>query len=1087
MDNTKQKRQSGYESVLDGFASELGSTLDDLDFDWDSPSAAGANGRMANEVDDFSKAQNHCISTTQYILWGTEKPRSKRQVKHPNLIPLSQYKTNKETAQEEGRKYRRGSKSKKKHGGGIFNKIASGLTRKPTRKLLVDNKELEVSSPITKSGSIHSDDSSESDLSVSQCDSESVDSIEVQTQTTSSSQLESIPEVEGGSDNPPRPTPAPRRGTPSPNPGSRPDSPDFKPSPARIPEISATAPPENEKQETSAKPLVISGETPNISTIVTSSDEKQEIPAILSPNVENLDPGSVKSLDHLGLPELKSSDRTSSHESVGSASSTGSVHSEEHGETADVTMVEVMSEVAHTNPTYPVIEEVIEPPPLEPSLLKRNKTLKWSGTRKAPALIREFTRRQKRKQKQSESSPTKSAESQKAPKPSPRKKKIESQSSESNDLGMHSDDSFSDITALDIQPIEQKSEKNKRDSAFIVLSSLLPPAPKLRRTYSSKVRAYLQKMGTNVNNALGFAVTQFVEQSLKNKEQRPLVLLHDVRSFLTDIKRYLISNPHLGLVKKIQKIVNYSSTVDVEGAVDDALDKLVLYPLHSLIYKCLVIDYTRSGQLKDLEEAIALAKTKTNQELGIRDTVVPPDAESLSLIKGHFAQLQRTYSPYFKLKELLAAVTKIYQSTKDLRVDDGSSKAIGADDFLPLLVYSIVHCDFVAADIEAQYIDGLLDPALLVGEGGYYLTTLISAVQVVFSMKRKETSLPSISDLQGFLKVGISPINEDSNKRLKKPDDDVVLHKTLHVPPAMTARNLCHMITRKFNIEAPDDYCLHVVANGIAHPLEPNECPQLVKMDLLTQFSATAFYFSYQRKNPKQDQPAQENNNTFEELGDIPEDQSKLVSNDPVPTLSSPKDQLSLVNEDSVPSPKNEEHVSSPKKEESFSSPKKEENFSSSQKEDNVSSQTGENILPEVSVVDMLEGKEDVPEEGLSQEDGEKDEEDNNPSFSQEDESQHLLITQDHAYSLSEEHLPSIATDKNIVKIKSLTPSHSSRQSNQPNTSFAYDLQRIRSCSSIEDVFTPVTQGMSHANSQISVASLTEFFEHKATTPSLPN
>uniref|UniRef100_F7AK80 VPS9 domain-containing protein n=1 Tax=Ciona intestinalis TaxID=7719 RepID=F7AK80_CIOIN len=336
----------------------------------------------------------------------------------------------------------------------------------------------------------------------------------------------------------------------------------------------------------------------------------------------------------------------------------------------------------------------------------------------------------------------------------------------------------------------------------------------------------------------------------KNKEQRPLVLLHDVRSFLTDIKRYLISNPHLGLVKKIQKIVNYSSTVDVEGAVDDALDKLVLYPLHSLIYKCLVIDYTRSGQLKDLEEAIALAKTKTNQELGIRDTVVPPDAESLSLIKGHFAQLQRTYSPYFKLKELLAAVTKIYQS-----IDDGSSKAIGADDFLPLLVYSIVHCDFVAADIEAQYIDGLLDPALLVGEGGYYLTTLISAVQVVFSMKRKETSLPSISDLQvvvnnWHLMVGINATflgNEDSNKRLKKPDDDVVLHKTLHVPPAMTARNLCHMITRKFNIEAPDDYCLHVVANGIAHPLEPNECPQLVKMDLLTQFSATAFYFSYQQ------------------------------------------------------------------------------------------------------------------------------------------------------------------------------------------------------------------------------------------------
>uniref|UniRef100_H2Z298 Ras-associating domain-containing protein n=1 Tax=Ciona savignyi TaxID=51511 RepID=H2Z298_CIOSA len=64
----------------------------------------------------------------------------------------------------------------------------------------------------------------------------------------------------------------------------------------------------------------------------------------------------------------------------------------------------------------------------------------------------------------------------------------------------------------------------------------------------------------------------------------------------------------------------------------------------------------------------------------------------------------------------------------------------------------------------------------------------------------------------------------------------------------MTARNLCQMITRKFNIPQPEDYCLHVIVNDEAHPLEEKECPQLVKMDLLTQFPPTAFYFSFQRK-----------------------------------------------------------------------------------------------------------------------------------------------------------------------------------------------------------------------------------------------
>ena len=59
-----------------------------------------------------------------------------------------------------------------------------------------------------------------------------------------------------------------------------------------------------------------------------------------------------------------------------------------------------------------------------------------------------------------------------------------------------------------------------------------------------------------------------------------------------------------------------------------------------------------------------LAKNKSNQDLGIRPTLIPPNAESLEVIKGYFARLQNTYSPYYKLKELLMAVTKIYESSE---------------------------------------------------------------------------------------------------------------------------------------------------------------------------------------------------------------------------------------------------------------------------------------------------------------------------------------------------------------------------------------------------------------------------------------
>lgn len=60
---------------------------------------------------------------------------------------------------------------------------------------------------------------------------------------------------------------------------------------------------------------------------------------------------------------------------------------------------------------------------------------------------------------------------------------------------------------------------------------------------------------------------------------------------------------------------------------------------------------------------------------------------------------------------------------------------LGADDFLPLFVWVLVQSGFIAAEIEAEYMWGLLHPSLLSGEGGYYLTTLSSAVHVLKNFK----------------------------------------------------------------------------------------------------------------------------------------------------------------------------------------------------------------------------------------------------------------------------------------------------------------------------------------------------------------
>lgn len=62
-------------------------------------------------------------------------------------------------------------------------------------------------------------------------------------------------------------------------------------------------------------------------------------------------------------------------------------------------------------------------------------------------------------------------------------------------------------------------------------------------------------------------------------------------------------------------------------------------------------------------------------------------------------------------------------------------------DFLPVLIYVLVQCGIVAAEIEADFMWGLIHPSLLNGEGGYYLTSLSSAVLALKNFKNMQGSL----------------------------------------------------------------------------------------------------------------------------------------------------------------------------------------------------------------------------------------------------------------------------------------------------------------------------------------------------------
>lgn len=96
-------------------------------------------------------------------------------------------------------------------------------------------------------------------------------------------------------------------------------------------------------------------------------------------------------------------------------------------------------------------------------------------------------------------------------------------------------------------------------------------------------------------------------------------------------------------------------------------------------------------------------------------------------------RLQEAELPLAKLDYLLTIINTVIDATSHSR-----GNALGADDFLPLLVYIVAKCGFIGAEIEAEFMWCLLQPSMLSGEAGYYLTALCSAVHVLKSFITSE-------------------------------------------------------------------------------------------------------------------------------------------------------------------------------------------------------------------------------------------------------------------------------------------------------------------------------------------------------------
>jgi len=341
-------------------------------------------------------------------------------------------------------------------------------------------------------------------------------------------------------------------------------------------------------------------------------------------------------------------------------------------------------------------------------------------------------------------------------------------------------------------------------------------------TVGSSIRSFALDLAQQKSTTFAQNIENFIQCTCDSKETNPQVVMRNMRQFMSGMKNYLVKHGEKGFDKEVERERNKlkcTEFLNLDAILEGVMHRLVVTPLKPHLDKLFMNYYSKSGALELLADNVIYANTRPPAELAIKPKLTLPSEIAIKTIEEYLQRLQRADSPLEKLEYLLTAIATIFNSVKTATINGGKSNslALGADDFLPLFVWVLVKTKFVTAEIEAEYMWGLLHPSLLSGEGGYYLTTLSSAVHVLKNFKSSTTEerISSIPKSDCVLKVVVP--NEMHGS---------ILTKTLPVRPHMTTKDVCKIIAHKARITNPQDYALYKLVNGEETILTDNECPQ---------------------------------------------------------------------------------------------------------------------------------------------------------------------------------------------------------------------------------------------------------------------
>ncbi|XP_051502631.1 ras and Rab interactor 3-like [Myxocyprinus asiaticus] len=321
-------------------------------------------------------------------------------------------------------------------------------------------------------------------------------------------------------------------------------------------------------------------------------------------------------------------------------------------------------------------------------------------------------------------------------------------------------------------------------------------------------------------------------------------MLQEIRQTITQLKSYLIQSKEL---QNLQEAAPYSEE-KLEIIIEAALCKSVLKPMREAVYNGLKDIHSRAGYLKKLKENQQVVLGTTTTDLGITTSV--PEMAVMEKIQVKLGNLHQEYSPQKKIDLLLKTCKIIYESMSV----GCPGKAYGADDFLPVLMFVLARSNISALLLDVEYMMELMDPALQLGEGSYYLTTTYGALEHIKNFDKQAVTRQLSLEIQDSIhrwerrrtlnkaRASRSSVQDFINVSFMEAGSNT---KTLGVRPNTTVQDLCNQCAEKYEVLDPESYCLSVLVDGHYMPLAPEEFPLAIKSSLHHSEPRKEYYFVY--------------------------------------------------------------------------------------------------------------------------------------------------------------------------------------------------------------------------------------------------